>query len=71
VLLRGYRNVSIALRRDPEIGRLKLAFLVAAVLYNLTEAAFKGIHLVWIASLIAVVYVPRPYVAPSEPEPDR
>jgi exopolysaccharide production protein ExoQ len=71
VLLRGYRNVSIALRRDPEVGRLKLAFLVAAVLYNLTEAAFKGIHLVWIASLIAVVYVPRPYVAPSEPEPDR
>jgi hypothetical protein len=36
-----------------------LAYLVAAVLYNFTEAAFKGIHLVWIASLLALVYLPR------------
>jgi exopolysaccharide production protein ExoQ len=66
LLVRGYGNIVRALHRDPETGRLMLAFLVAALLYNLTEAAFKGIHLVWITSLLAVLYVPRP-----APEPDR
>ena len=50
----GYRNVSVAFRRHPEAGRLGLAFLVVALAYNLTEAAFKMMHPVWIAFLLAV-----------------
>ncbi len=50
----GYRNVVGALRADPELGRLNLAFFVAAVVYNLTEAAFKVTHPIWIAFLLAV-----------------
>ena len=34
--------------------RLGLAFLVVALAYNLTEAAFKMMHPVWIAFLLAV-----------------
>jgi hypothetical protein len=42
------------------------------VLYNLTEAAFKGIHLVWIVFFLAVLQLPRvaprPELAPEETE---
>ncbi|OLD32160.1 MAG: hypothetical protein AUI49_03885 [Candidatus Rokubacteria bacterium 13_1_40CM_2_68_13] len=60
IIVWGYRNVVDALRRDPETGRLKLAYFGAAVLYNMTEAAFKGTHPVWIAFLLAVTIVPKP-----------
>jgi O-antigen ligase len=70
IIVRGYRNVVAALYHDPEIGRLKLAYLGAAVLYNLTEAAFKGMHLVWIAFFLAVIRLPQSAPAPAlEPEP--
>ena len=64
VIFRGYRNVVVALNADPSTGRLRLAYLVAAVLYNFTEAAFKGMHLVWIIFFLAVVRGPRPAPAP-------
>jgi O-antigen ligase len=73
VIVRGYRNVVVELYRDPPVGRLKLAYLASAVLYNLTEAAFKGMHLVWIIFFLAVVQLPRPVPALAfepEPEPD-
>jgi len=58
VIAWGFRNVVGALRRDPKLGGLRLAFFVAAILYNLTEAAFKVMHPVWIAFLLAVTVVP-------------
>jgi exopolysaccharide production protein ExoQ len=59
LLVTGYRNVLLSLRRDPEIGKLKLAFFVAAVVYGLTEAAFRTTCLAWIAFLLATTAVPQ------------
>jgi len=42
---------------------------VAAVLYNFTEAAFKGMHIIWIIFLLAVVRGPRPAPAPVAEAP--
>jgi O-antigen ligase len=56
----GYRNVVGSLRRSPELGRLRLAFFVVAVIYNLTEAAFKVMNPIWIIFLLAVTAVPEP-----------
>lgn len=58
VMIWGYRGVVAKLRQDPELGRLSLAFFAAAVVYNLTEAAFKGLHVVWIVFLLAIIVVP-------------
>lgn len=58
VLAWGYRNVIDELYKDPELGGLRFALFMAAVLYNLTEAAFKVMHPVWIAFLLSVVIVP-------------
>lgn len=53
VIVGGYRNISATFRRDPGIGSLTLAFFVVALAYNVTEAAFKTMHPVWIAFLLA------------------
>jgi exopolysaccharide production protein ExoQ len=54
VIAGGYRNVTAMFRTDPAAGSLGLALLVVALTYNLTEAAFKMMHPVWIAFLLAV-----------------
>lgn len=58
VIAAGYRNVIRELRRNVPAGTLKLAFLVVAVFYNVTEAAFNVMQPVWIAFLIAIMAVP-------------
>jgi O-antigen ligase len=58
VMAWGYRNVVGSLHRSPELGRLWLAYFVIAVLYNQTDAAFKMMHPVWIAFLLAITVVP-------------
>jgi exopolysaccharide production protein ExoQ len=49
----GYRNATAAFRSNPASGSLGLTFLVVALAYNLTEAAFKTMHPIWIALLLA------------------
>jgi exopolysaccharide production protein ExoQ len=60
IMIWGYRQVTGAFHTDHEGGRLRLAYFVVAVVYNLTEAAFKVMHPVWIAHLLAVAVVPEP-----------
>jgi len=59
LIVTGYRHVLNALRREPAMGRLCLAFFVAALAYNFTEAAFKTMNVVWIVFLMAVAILPR------------
>ena len=59
VMAWGYRNVISALRRDPEGAGINVAFFMVALIYNLTEAAFKGVHPVWIVFLLGVTIVPE------------
>jgi O-antigen ligase len=54
----GYRNIVDTLRQDPQAGALKLAFFAVALIYSMTEAAFKVMHPVWIAFLLAVTVIP-------------
>jgi len=59
VILWGFRNVVRSLRRDPEASKLKLALLVIAAIYNLTEHAFRDLHPMWTMFLLAIVVVPK------------
>jgi exopolysaccharide production protein ExoQ len=54
----GYRNVVDAIRWEPNVGQLRLALFVAALLYNMTEASFKVVHPVWIVFLLSIVAIP-------------
>jgi len=60
VIITGYRNSVIRLRRDSHIGSLKLAYFVAGVIYCFTEAGFRMLSPMWIFFLLATARVPRP-----------
>jgi exopolysaccharide production protein ExoQ len=62
VLVTGYRNVIAALRRNPEEGRLRLAFFFTAVVYNFTESAIRVMHPIWLVLLLATIVVPGGWV---------
>jgi exopolysaccharide production protein ExoQ len=59
VIFWGYRNVFRAVRLDPEAGRIRLAFFFVALVYNLTEHAFRELHPVWLCFLLSIVAIPQ------------
>ena len=58
LIVTGYRHVIVALRRDNQVGALKLAYFVAAVIFSLTEAGFRMMSPLWIFFLLATTAVP-------------
>ena len=54
----GYRNIVDAFRRKISSAPFRFSLLVVATVYNITEAAFKVMHPMWIAFLFAVMAVP-------------
>ncbi|QNI33491.1 O-antigen ligase family protein [Alloacidobacterium dinghuense] len=51
----GYRNAIGVYRRDPDIGSLRLAFLLATVITGFTEGAFRMMGPPWIVLLLATI----------------
>src|SRR5258708_23523991 len=49
LVVSGYRNILRMDREEETVGSLRLAFFLVALVYNITEAAFKVMHPVWIA----------------------
>jgi exopolysaccharide production protein ExoQ len=69
IIMRGYRNIVRAVRRDPPTYCLQLAYLVAAIVYNFTEAAFKAMNPMWIVLIWAAMPVLSVPVAARATEP--
>ena len=59
LIVTGYRNAIALYRRDPQAGRLRVAFFAVGVIYSLTEAGFRMMSPAWIAFLFAVTAVPH------------
>jgi len=55
LLLATFHKARRELLVDFEWGRLRMAFLVAVVLYNWTEASFKGLHPMWFVFYIVAI----------------
>jgi len=71
VLVSAFRKIKQQLSSDSQrdFAQLRLAFLVAILAYNYTEAAFKGVHLVWtIFHLVAMDYSPDYSASTVTPE---
>jgi len=67
LLVTGYRNVLAFFRRDPDAGRIRLAFFLVAIIYNFTEAGFRMMSATWIAFLVATTAVPEVATAENSP----
>jgi O-antigen ligase len=65
VFVTGYRNIVATFHRERALGTLQMAFFLVAAVYNWTESAFKVLHPVLIAFLIAVAAVPESDKRPS------
>lgn len=55
IILSGLLKVKRQLNADYPLGMLCLSFIVAAILYNYTEAAFYGINNMWLLLLFGVL----------------
>jgi exopolysaccharide production protein ExoQ len=71
VVVTGYRTALSTLRRDPNIGRLTLAYFAVGLVYNFTEAGFRMMDPIWILFLLAIMTFPRRPVVVRPPPPDR
>ena len=58
LIVTGYGKIARAIRLDAETNCLRLAYFVAALTYNFTEAAFKMQDPVWICFVWAIVSAP-------------
>jgi O-antigen ligase len=54
VLLSGYRRMIAAYQQDQTSGMLLAALFVVILIYNTTESAFRGMHPLWMAFVIAI-----------------
>lgn len=59
LLATGYRNIVALIRRDPEMGSIMLGIFAVAVVYNLTEEAFRLMDPIWIFFLMAITKLPK------------
>jgi O-antigen ligase len=55
LVITGYQKVVAALRRDPAVGSLGLAFFVAVLIYGMTEAPFRMLTPTWFFLLWAII----------------
>lgn len=54
ILVTGYRRAVAAYRINPHVGGLLLAYLIASMVYNITEAGFRMLDPMWIFLLLAI-----------------
>ena len=54
LIVTGYRRATASFRRNPDEGRIRLAFLTAALIFSLTEAGFRMLSPIWLAFLLAI-----------------
>lgn len=59
LLIDGYRRSVKAFRRSPALGGLLIAYILAALTYNATEAGFRMLHPMWVFLLLAVTVASR------------
>ena len=61
-----FRKIRLELFQNFELGRYRLGFLAAVILYNWTEAAFKTISPIWFVFYFIALDYPRAYVTVAE-----
>jgi len=63
LILATFRKICDQLSTDFEFARIRLSFLMAILAFSYTEAAFKGVHLVWTVFHIIAIDYPRRHTA--------
>lgn len=59
IMVSTYKSIQRTLISDFDYGRFKMAFFVMVLFYNITEAAFRGLTLMWLVFLLIALDYPR------------
>ena len=59
LIVTGYRRIVPDVRRQTQAGSLRLAYFIATLAYNFTEAGFKMMNPIWVVFLLSIAVVPR------------
>jgi O-antigen ligase len=70
LLISTFAKAKNELLNNYEYGRFRMGWLVVVLLYNFTETAFSGLHLVWLIFLLIAVDYPRTVVKDSSSSND-
>jgi len=65
LMITGYRNVLVGLRNGSNMASFRFALFIVAAIYNLTEAAFKTLHPLWLFFILAITAIPKRAVSRS------
>jgi exopolysaccharide production protein ExoQ len=68
VIVAAYRNALATLQTNPDLGRIRMAFIAVALVYNVTEAGFRMMTLTWIVLLLSAIILPET-AAETAPSP--
>ena len=66
VIVSGYRRALAELRSNRQIGRFRLVFLTATLVFSMTEAGFRMLSPIWLAFLLAATECPSLMAASEE-----
>jgi len=59
LIVTGYRKAMAAYRRNFNLGRLCLVYVIIGILYSFAEAGFRSMSVVWICFLMAIIAASR------------
>jgi len=59
ILFQSLRSTSEDLNERFEIGRFRYPVIITAMVYNITEAAFHGMHIMWFSLLLVLFNIPE------------
>jgi exopolysaccharide production protein ExoQ len=62
LIIATFRKIRLELLRNFQFGRFRLGFLSAIVVYNWTEAAFRGLNPVWFIFYLVAMDYPEPQI---------
>lgn len=62
LLIQALFRARVQLKVDASLGAFRLSLLLAALLYNYTEASFYGLNNMWLLTLMAMYQVPKPAI---------
>ena len=65
LLVATFRNSRLELLTNFELGRFRLGFLAAVLLYNWTESSFRALHPVWFVFYVIALDYPEPEFKPE------
>jgi exopolysaccharide production protein ExoQ len=66
LIVAAFRKIHVEMLSNFELGRFRMGFLAAVIVYNWTESSFKGLSPIWFVFYMIAMSCPEPELTPIE-----